>query len=170
MPFINWGRPSILAGQFEAAAGTLGAALKARPENAHAMFVRGLARAGMGQAEGALADYQLAGRMAFAHPDTPHAGALAHYYRGVWQFRRGDFARAEDEFASALNQDPGADLRADATAWRYMAAVAGGACEASGRKLEAALREASGFFPRREAEKLLEGCRAAPSNVTRKQA
>ena len=112
------------------------------------MFVRGLARAGMGQAEAALADYQLASRMAFAHPDIPHAAALAHYYRGVWQFRRKDFARAEDEFASALNQDPGADLRADATGWRYMAAVAGGACEASGRKLEAALREASGFFPR----------------------
>jgi tetratricopeptide (TPR) repeat protein len=163
------GAAQYLARQYQAAVGTLEAAVKARPENAHAMFVRGLARAGMGQAEAALTDYQLASRMALAHPDVPNSGALARYYRGVWQFRRGDFVRAEDEFASALNQDPGADLRADATGWRYMAAVAGGACEASSRKLEAALKEASGFFPRREAETLLEGCRAVPANVTRKQ-
>ncbi len=163
------GAAQYLAGQYQAAAGTLDAALKGRPDNAHAMFVRGLARAAMGQAEAALADYQLASRMAFAHPEVAHAAALARYYRGVWQFRRGDFARAEDEFASALNQDPGADLRADATGWRYMAAVAGGSCEASGRRLETALKEASGFFPRREAERLLEGCRAAPAQVTRKQ-
>ncbi len=163
------GAAQYLAGQYQAAVATLDAAVKARPDNAHAMFVRGLARAALGQAEAALADYQLASRMAFAQPEVPHSAALARYYRGVWQFRRGDFARAEDEFASSLNQDPGADLRADATGWRYMAAVAGGSCEASGRRLETALKEASGFFPRRDAEKLLEGCRAAPANITRKQ-
>lgn len=163
------GAAQYLAGQHAGAASTLGAALKARPENAHALFVRGLARAAMGQPEAALADYQLAARTAFAYPEEPHAGARAHYYRGVWQFRRGDFARAEDEFAAALNQDPGGDVRDDVLAWRHMTAVAGGACEASAPRLEAALARVSAFFPRAEAEKLADRCRGLPAHITHKR-
>ena len=130
--------------------------------------MRGLAQEALGHAEAAQADYQMASRTAFANPDQPNASARAHYYRGVWMFRRKEFARAEDEFATALNQDPGADLRPDVAAWRHMAAVAAGGCGASAQKLEDALRTASGFFPRGEAGKLLEGCRGEPANVTRK--
>jgi hypothetical protein len=74
-------------------------------------------------------------------------------------FRRKDFGRAESEFASALNFETSASAKADVLAWRHMAAVAGGACEAAAPRLEQAIEGASPLFPRAEARELLRACR-----------
>ncbi|MFB3828365.1 MAG: hypothetical protein ACE15B_16470 [Bryobacteraceae bacterium] len=148
-----------LAGEYEAAAADAGAAIKADPGNAGALFLRGRAREALGQAEAALADYQLASRLAFAHPDRPQANAQAHYYRGVWLFLRKSYSQAEDEFVAALNNGAG-PLVPDLTAWRYTAAVAGGACQASAANLEQALPAASPLAPKDEARRLLQACQA----------
>jgi len=162
------GAARYLAGDYRGAAGSLDAAVKARPEDARAWFLRGLAREALGQPQAALEDYQLASRTAFAQPGQPFASGQAHFYRGVWYFRRRAWTQAEDEFASALNFDPGPGLRVDAAAWRSMAAVAAGSCDASAEALERALPQVSGFFPRPVAERFLEGCRAQPRNLSRK--
>jgi tetratricopeptide (TPR) repeat protein len=119
-----------------------------------------LTRDALGQADAALADFQLASRSAFADPEQPFASGRAHFYRGVWLYRRKSYEQAEDEFSSALNFDPGPVVRADVSAWRQMAAVAGGSCQDAARHLREALPGVSGFFPRREAEGLLAGCGA----------
>ena len=67
-------------------------------------------------------------------------------YRGVALYRKKDFTRAEQEFASALNFDSG-PVKEDAVAWRHMAAVAGGACGASASLLEQSLDRTSSYFP-----------------------
>lgn len=162
------GAAEYLAGRYPEAVATLVKALKARPGDAGILFVRGLAKEAQGQAEPALADYQLASRTAFANPDAPHSAGEAHYYRGVWMYRRKDFTRAEDEFATALNQDPGAAVRPDVDAWRHLAAVATGTCGSEADRLATALRPASDFFPRREAEKLVQACREPLNSLSQK--
>ena len=57
-------------------------------------------------------------RMAFAGARDLASGE-AHLYRGVLLYRRKNFARAEGEFASALNFEIPDALRADARAWRH---------------------------------------------------
>lgn len=158
-------RTEFLAGQYKAALGDFEAAIKADPGNAQALYLRGRTREALGEGEGALTDYQLASRLAFAHPDRPEATALAHYYRGVWQYRRKSWAQAEDEFASALNSAGDPALRADISAWRYLAAVAGGACQASVASLEQAAGSASDLFPREEARQRLRSCAAECATV-----
>ena len=130
-------------------------AVKLRPENARAMFVRGRAREKLGQP--GQADFDLASRTAFANVNAPGAGGQAHLYRGVALYRKQDYARAEQEFASALNFDSGSATD-DATAWRHMAAVAAGACGPSAALLERSLDRVSSYFPKDEAAALLKKC------------
>jgi hypothetical protein len=73
-------------------------------------------------------------------------------------YRRKDYSRAEEEFSSALNADIVADMRADAVAWRHMAAVAGGACNVSRRLLEQSLGAVSPYFPKTDAQALMAAC------------
>jgi tetratricopeptide (TPR) repeat protein len=160
------GSAQYLAGDYAAAVQTLTAAVKARPLDARSIFIRGLARGALGQGEAALEDYQVASRTAFANPAQPSSGALAHFYRGVWHFRRQAWPRAEGAFASALNLGPRDPERADVAAWRHLAAVAGGACEASAAHLGHALAGVSGFFPRAEAEARLSACGPAPDRIS----
>jgi hypothetical protein len=70
------------------------------------------------------------------------------------------YAKAEHEFASALNFDSGDVLQADVRAWRHMAAVASGACQSSARQLEESLTSVSVVFPREEAQSVLAACRS----------
>jgi len=150
-----------LAREYKSALGDFEAALKADPGNAQALYLRGRAREALGQADAAISDYQLASRLAFANPDRPDATALAHYYRGVWWLRRKSFSQAEDEFSAALNNTSNPGLRADLTAWRYLAAVNGGSCQSAAARLESALAGASDLFPKQEARESIEACRPA---------
>ena len=106
-----------------------------------------------------IADLELASRTAFANDSVPGAGGQAHLYRGVALYRKKDFTRAEQEFSSALNFDSG-PAKEDATAWRHMAAVAGGSCGTSASMLEQSLDRTSSYFPKDEAEALLKRCPA----------
>ena len=100
-----------------------------------------------------------ASRTAFANVNAPGAGGQAHLYRGVSLYRKKDYTKAEQEFASALNFDSGPSTQ-DATAWRHMAAVAAGACGPSAGLLEQAMPNTSSLFPKDEAEGLLKQCQA----------
>jgi tetratricopeptide (TPR) repeat protein len=137
---------------------TLNHALQPSPR-ARAYFLRARAEELTGQAEAALADYNLASRTAFADANDLSSGE-AHLYRGILYYRRKDYVRAEGEFASALNFDIPSTLRPDATAWRHLAAVASGFCEASRRYLEESLSSVSPYFPKAEAQALAAGCSA----------
>jgi len=132
-------------------------AIKLRPENARAMFVRARAKEKLGQS--GVADFELASRTAFANVNAPGAGGQAHMYRGVALYRKKDYGRAEQEFSSALNFDSG-PARDDAVAWRHMAAVAGGACGASATLLEQSEGGTSSYFPKDEAEMLVKRCQS----------
>lgn len=152
------GAARFLAGDYPAAIRSLGAAVKARPADARAIYMRGRAKEALGQSP--LEDYELASRTAFASVQAP-SSAEAHFYRGVWLFGRKEYDRAEEQFASSLNFGAGGSLRPDVTAWWRMAAVAAGACDASASNLEHALQSVSDFFPRQEAESLIRTCRSA---------
>ncbi len=149
---------AFLAGNAAAAVAALDAALQARPQEARDIFLRGLARDAAGSPEAALEDYNLASRTALANAGESSAAGEARYYRAVWLFRRGDYARADREFAAALNTGVDPALRPDVTAWWRMTAVARGECGASARYLEDSLAAASGFFHRRRAQSLLGRC------------
>ena len=151
------GGAELLAGDSAGAIATLDAALGADPRNARACYLRARAKEQAGQAEAASADYNLAVRTALAGAEDLVSGE-AHLYRGILMYRRKDFSRAEDEFSSALNADIVADMRADAVAWRHMAAVAGGACRASRRLLEESLAAVSPYFPKTDAQALMASC------------
>ena len=113
-----------------------------------------------GRKDEALADYNLASRTAFAAAQDLASGE-AHLYRGIVLYRRKDYARAEDEFASALNFEMTGALRPDARAWRHLAAVAGGSCGSARQSLNLALPAVSPFFPRDEARSLASACGSA---------
>jgi tetratricopeptide (TPR) repeat protein len=134
-------------------------AVKLRPENARAVFVRARAKEKLGQMSAGIADLELASRTAFANVNAPGAGGQAHLYRGVSLYRKREYAKAEQEFSSALNFDSGQATQ-DATAWRHMAAVAAGACGPSASLLEQAMPNTSSLFPKDEAEALLKQCQA----------
>jgi hypothetical protein len=89
------------------------------------------------------------------------ASGEAHFYRGILLYRRQDFARAEEEFSSALNFEMTVALRPDARAWRHLAAVAGGSCGAARQSLDLALASVSPFFPQAEARSLAASCGGA---------
>jgi tetratricopeptide (TPR) repeat protein len=154
---IDLGAAQLLAGDAKDAIATFDAAAKAQPENARVLFLRARAKELSGQTEAALADYNLASRTAYAAARDLASGE-AHLYRGILLYRRKDFQHAEDEFSSALNFEIPPLLRPDAVAWRHLAAVASGSCEASRQSLERSLAAASPFFPRDEARKMMQGC------------
>src|SRR5450759_2536717 len=123
----------------------------------HALYLRARAKELAGSKDAALADYNLASRTAFAAARDLASGE-AHLYRGIVLFRRQDFARAEEEFSSALNFEMTGALLPDARAWRRLAAVAGGSCGESRQSLNLALAAVSPFFPRDEARSLASAC------------
>jgi tetratricopeptide (TPR) repeat protein len=147
----------ILAGDPAGAVATLDTALKTDPNYARALYLRGRAKQALGHTEAAIADYNLAGRAAFAAA-TNLASGEAHLYRGIALYLRKDYTRAEDEFSSAINFEIPDSLKPDAQAWRDMAAVAGGACSETPARLERDLETTSPFFPKQEARKLAFSC------------
>jgi Tfp pilus assembly protein PilF len=154
---VELGGAQILARDYSGAVATLNAAAKSDPGYARTLYLRARAKDLAGDSAGAMADYNLAARTAFAAAKDLASGE-AHLYRGVMLYRRKDFAHAEDEFASALNFDISASMRADAEGWRHLAAVSGGSCAESRERLERALESASPFFPREEAREASWAC------------
>jgi tetratricopeptide (TPR) repeat protein len=155
----DWGGARLLAGDLPGALLTLDASIQADSFSPYALFLRARTKELAGQEDAALADYNLASRTAFAAA-VDLASGEAHLYRGIVLYRRRDFARAEEEFASALNFEMTGALRPDARAWRHLAGVAGGACGAARESLSLALAAVSPFFPRDEARSLASACSA----------
>ena len=108
--YADLGGAELLAGDRQAAIASLNRAVKEDPSDARALYLRARAKELSGQMEGALADYNLASRNAFAAAKELASGE-AHLYRGILLYRRKDFPRAEDEFGSALNFEIGAGLQ-----------------------------------------------------------
>jgi tetratricopeptide (TPR) repeat protein len=154
------GGAQLLAGDLAGSIATLNDAVRAAPGSPRPLYLRARAKELAGQGDAALTDYNLASRAAFANAQDLASGE-AHWYRGILLYRRNDFARAEDEFSTALNSGIPSDLRQDAAAWRHLAAVAAGACVASRAPLEAALAEVSPFFPKEEARRAMSNCGSA---------
>jgi tetratricopeptide (TPR) repeat protein len=153
------GGAQLLSGDPKAAVATLDQALQSSSPVARTFFLRARAKELAGLPEPALADYNLASRTAFAHASDLASGE-AHLYRGILFYRRKDYARAEEEFASALNFEIPPALRPDASAWRYLSAVASGSCGASRQNLERLLPKVSPYFPKTEAQAVVAGCPA----------
>lgn len=153
------GAAYFLAKDYERAISSLDESVKINAGNPDAIFLRGRARELLGQREAALADYELASQTVVSGPDAQSGNGQNHFYKGVFLFRRNEFDRAESEFAGALNAGSAGVSKADIVAWRNLAAVAGGACQASASLLTNAAQSASDFFPRSEAEQALLGCR-----------
>jgi tetratricopeptide (TPR) repeat protein len=156
----DWGASRLLAGDLPGAMLTLDASIQADSASPYALFLRARAKELAGQTDAALADYNLASRTAFAAA-VDLASGEAHLYHGIVLYRRQDFARAEEEFASALNFEMTGALRPDARAWRHLSAVAGGSCGAARESLRLALAAVSPFFPRDEARSRASACDAA---------
>jgi tetratricopeptide (TPR) repeat protein len=152
------GSAQLLAGEAKQSIVTFDAVLKADSANARAYYLRARAKETAGDSAAALADYNLASRTAFAGAKDLASGE-AHLYRGILLYRRKDYAKAEDEFASALNFEIAPSSRADAVAWRHLAAVRGGSCEASRDFLERSLSAVSPYFPKDEARAATDTCR-----------
>jgi tetratricopeptide (TPR) repeat protein len=153
----DWGSAQLLGGQPREAIATLDQAAHEDPSRARPLYLRALAKEATGDEAEALTDYSLASRTAFASTQDLASGE-AHFYRGILFYRRKDWARAEDEFSSALNFDIPPSLRPDAEAWRHLAAVAGGSCQASRSYLEQSLESVSPYFPKAEARERAASC------------
>jgi tetratricopeptide (TPR) repeat protein len=163
--YAELGGAQLLAGDVPAALASLNRSLQENPAWARAYFLRALAKETAGQKESALADYNLASRTAFAEAKDLASGE-AHLYRGILLYRRGEFARAEEEFSSAMNFEIPATLRADAEAWRHLAAVASGSCGASRQLLEQSLAHVTPYFPQKEAKARLAACPILATDAT----
>ncbi len=153
----DWGGARLLAGDLAGAILTLDASIQADSASPFALFLRARAKELAGRQDAALADYNLASRTAFAAA-VDLASGEAHLYHGIVLYRRQDFGRAEEEFASALNFEITGALRPDARAWRHLAAVAGGTCGAARESLSLALAAVSPYFPRDEARSRASAC------------
>lgn len=157
--YTELGGAQLLAGHADAAIASLTQAAKENPANARAVYLRARAQEIAGHPDAALADYNLASRTAFANAKDLASGE-AHLYRGILLYRRKQFEPAEDEFSSALSFDIPESLRAEANAWRRLAAVAGGSCGASRGALEQALGGVSPYFPKDDARAAIAACSA----------
>jgi len=155
----DYGAARMLAGDLAGAVATLNGSLQADPKNAHALFLRARAKELAGKSDEALADYNLASRNAFAEAQDLASGE-AHLYRGIVLFRRRDFARAEEEFASSLTFEMTSALRPDARAWRHFASLSQGSCGTVRDSLTQSLATVSPFFPRDEARTAVASCGA----------
>jgi hypothetical protein len=151
------GGAQFLAGQSTQAITTLDSAIAADPHYAEAYYLRARAKEQSGQTDAAMADYNMAARTAYATADLL-VSPDAHLYRGILLYRRKEYQRAEDEFASALNTETKSGMRADAVAWRHMAAAASGACGSSKQLLVNSLPAVSPYFPKAEAEAVIASC------------
>jgi tetratricopeptide (TPR) repeat protein len=160
--WADLGGSQLLAGDPKAAIASLDASLKLNPANPQAFYRRARAKDAAGQLDAAQADYSMASRTAFAGAKDLASGD-AHLFRGIMLYRRNDFARAENEFSSALNLEIGSTLRADAQAWRHLAAVAAGTCGSEKDALESAMPSVSPYFPRDEARRAMAACAASAS-------
>jgi tetratricopeptide (TPR) repeat protein len=156
--YTELGGAQLLAGNSAAAITSLTQAMKESSANARALYLRARAQELAGRLDAAQADFNLASRTAFANA-TDLASGEAHLYRGILLYRRKQYAAAEDEFSSALNFEIANSMRADAAAWRRLAAVVSGACEASRSALEQALPGVSPYFPKDEARAAMAACR-----------
>ena len=165
LALADLGGAQLLAGDPAGAIATLDTAIKRDPDHAWSFYLRARAKEMLGQTDAAWADYNLASRTAFAAAHDLVSGE-AHLYRGILLYRRKDFGRAEDEFASALNFEIPVPLRPDAEAWRHLAAVAAGACGAGRDQLQRSLPAVSPFFPAREAQALMTSCPTTASAGT----
>jgi tetratricopeptide (TPR) repeat protein len=155
----DYGAALMLAGDLTGAVATLNDSLQADPKNAHALFLRARAKELAGKKDEALTDYNLASRNAFAEAQDLASGE-AHLYRGIVLFRRRDFERAEEEFATSLTFEMTDSLRPDARAWRQLAAISQGSCGQARDTLGQALATVSPFFPRDEARAAVAACGA----------
>jgi len=155
----GYGEAQLLSGNAPAAVETLDAAVKADQSKARPIYLRARAKEAAGRNDAALADYNLASRTAFAAAAGRSSGE-AHLYQGILLYQRKDWSRAEDEFTDALNFDIPTAMKSDATAWRHLAAVAGGSCGASRQYLEQSLGAVSPDFPKDNARLALAACRA----------
>ena len=160
--YTELGGAQLLAGDPSTAIASLSRAVRESPANARALYLRARARENAGQSDAALADLSLASRTAFANAQDLASGE-AHLYRGILLYLRRQYAQAEDEFASALNFEIPGTMRADASAWRRLAAVASGSCAAGRSDLEQALPAVSPYFPRQEARQALAACARPPA-------
>jgi tetratricopeptide (TPR) repeat protein len=151
------GGAQILAENYSSAIETLTRAAKEDPGRAYVLFLRGRARELASQQEAALADYNMASRSAFAAAQDLASGE-AHLYRGIVLYHRKDFARAEDEFSSALNLEISPAFRGDAAAWRHLAAVSAGSCDTARAQLDNALASVSPYFPKDQARSQIATC------------
>jgi tetratricopeptide (TPR) repeat protein len=163
--YAELGGAQLLAKDAAGALAALNQAVRADSTNARALFLRARAQDAAGRTDAAIADYSLAARNALAKANESASGE-AHVYRGISLYRRKDFVRAEEEFNNALSFEIDTATRADAVAWRRLAAVAGGNCEVGRKYLEEAMPAASPFFPREEARATMASCRAT-SNANR---
>jgi tetratricopeptide (TPR) repeat protein len=154
------GGAELAAGDARAALASLDEAVRRRPSAAWTIFMRARAHESLGQAVAGLADYNLASRASFAAAEDEHPAGDAHFYRGVWLYRRNETGPAEEEFANALNSGVSDTLRRDVSAWRNLAAVRNGGCTDSRQALERALPTVSPFFPQDEARSSTTACRA----------
>ena len=157
MALGDLGGAQLLAGDTKAAIASLDESIKLDPASAQSFYRRARAREVAGQVDLAIADYNLASRTAFASSKDLVSGE-AHLYRGILLYRRKEFGRAEDEFASALNFEIPDTLRADARAWRHLAAVASGACATAREFLDRTLVGVSPYFPKNEAREVALRC------------
>jgi Tfp pilus assembly protein PilF len=154
---VDWGGAQLASGDAAAALTTFDASIKADSSNSRAYYLRALAEQRSGREDAATKDFDLASRAALAETGAD-AAARAHFYRGIVFYRRKEFQRAENEFASAMNSDVPSDWRADARAWRLLAAVAGGSCGASRESLSRAEGSASPYFPKQQADSAMAAC------------
>jgi tetratricopeptide (TPR) repeat protein len=153
------GGAELLAGNAATGIRTLDSAIQLDPSAARAYYLRALAKEAAGQNQAAAADYSQASRRALANAKDQESGE-GHFYRALLLYRRKQFAQAEDELAEALNSGIPADLRADAAAWRHLAAVSGGSCGTERDHLEQSLAAVSPYFPKREARTAIAACPA----------
>ena len=160
----EYGAAKLAAGDASGAIRTLDEVVKADAANARALYLRAVAKDRVGQGPSALEDYNLASRAAFARTGDA-AGEEAHLYRGILLYRRKEFQRAEEEFSTAVNAGGAEPWRADARSWRYLAAVAGGACGTSRDLLQRSLANASPYFPKQEAQTVSSACPVTSASV-----
>ncbi|MBK9168361.1 MAG: tetratricopeptide repeat protein [Bryobacterales bacterium] len=147
------------AGRHAEAIRSFAIAERSDPRNSTVLLYRAGSRESLGQDAEALSDYAKAIQIARSLGSAGWPLGSAHFRRGTLLYRARDFAAAQREFTDALESELGDVPRGDVTAWRTMAGVAAGGCQASAGVLETLLPQTSPAFPRQEAERHLFDCR-----------
>jgi tetratricopeptide (TPR) repeat protein len=150
--------------KYESAISHFDASLKARPRNSYAIFLRGRSKDALHLNVAAMNDYALATQTARGENDSTWNIAQAHYYRGLLLYQAKNYPGADGEFSLALAGRLGEIGRPDATAWKAMAAAAGGGCK-SIEQLETAAGAASSQFPKAAATAMVFDCRVKQAST-----